>query len=75
MAHKQKQKMRLSRDDIAAQLRALADSIAAGTVTAGDRQYPVPDNATYEFEADDDEVEIEVSWKLETRRQPESQLS
>ena len=64
------EKRRLSREEIAARLRTLADMPARHNDVAFDRgglrfQVPVPDKVdfTLEFEIEDDERELEIELK------------
>lgn len=52
----------LSRSDIAARLRRIADGFERGSMAAGEVQVSVPDRAEFELEVESDELEIKIEW-------------
>ena len=57
----------LSREDIAAQLRALASHVEGGAVTLGDKQIELPPQAEFEISykvkrKGGHQIEVEIEW-------------
>lgn len=59
---KYKEKKMLSRSDIAARLRRIADEVEQGSLVAGESRLSMPDKAEFELEAEPDELEIKIEW-------------
>ena len=58
-----KAKSTLSRGDIASRLRRIADGLEQGSMSAGDVRVTVPDQAEFELELEQDELEIKIEWR------------
>lgn len=59
-----KEKKMLSRSEIVARLRSIADEVEQGSITAGAAQVPLPEEGEFEFELKSDKLEIEVEFPL-----------
>jgi amphi-Trp domain-containing protein len=77
MSHKFKHKVTLSREEAANRMRTIADAVAAGgeveleldgqSITAN-----LPDTVRFEFELEDNELEIELKWEKTAPSSPDS---
>ena len=67
MSHKLKHKVTLSREEAANRIRTIADALAAGgevTLELDGESIAahLPDTVRFEFELEDNELEIELKW-------------
>jgi amphi-Trp domain-containing protein len=65
--HRRKVQAILGRDDIAAQLRALASQVETGSVVLGDKQIELPPQAEFEIgyklrRKGGHQIEVEIEW-------------
>lgn len=67
LRHRRKAQAILNRDQIAAQLRALASQVEGGTFALGDKEIALPDSADFEISyklrrKGGHQIEVEIEW-------------
>ena len=63
MSHASKQKVSLTRAEAVERLKLLAKEVEEGSVIIDEKAFPVPDQVSFEIEADGHEIEVELKWK------------
>lgn len=58
-----KEKVMLSRSDIAARLRRIADAVEDGSMMAGQMYVSMPEQARFALEVDPHELQVEIRWR------------
>mgnify|MGYP000675226212 CR=1 FL=1 len=58
-----REKATLSRQEIANRLHFIASAFERGSMTAGQMQVSMPNQALYEFEIEPNEIELEIIWR------------
>lgn len=53
----------LSRSEIAARLKSMAEGIEKGYASVGDMRVSIPDQAELEVEVERNELEIKIEWR------------